>query len=71
MLNKVDFCALTGVLTNVECKKLFNVSLIVALITFVFNLTFVDQDNLPVETSGTSWHLGSGPHAESSWVGWL
>ena len=43
------------------------VSLIVALIAIAFDSTYVDQDNLPVVTSGTSWYSGSSLCAESSW----
>ena len=43
------------------------VSLIVALITIAFDSTYVDQDDLPVVTSGTSRDSGSRLCAESSW----
>ena len=42
-------------LTDVDCEKLFDVSLIVALIALAFDSTYMDQDNLPVVTSGTSY----------------
>ena len=38
-----------------------------ALIAIVFDSTYVDQDNLPVVTSGTSQCSGSSLYAESSW----
>ena len=43
------------------------VSLIVALIAIAFDSTYVDQDDLPVVTSGTSRDSGSRLCAESSW----
>ena len=54
-------------ITDVDCEKLFDVSLIVALIAIVFDSTYVDQDDLPVVTSGTSRYSGSSLYAESSW----
>ena len=41
-----------------------------ALITIVFHSTYVDQDDLPVVSSWTRRHLGSGQHTESRWVEW-
>ena len=38
-----------------------------ALIVITFNSTYVDQDDLPVVTSGTSRYSGSSLCAESSW----
>ena len=43
------------------------VSLIVALIAIAFDSTYVDQDDLPVVTSGISQDSGSRLCAESSW----
>ena len=43
------------------------VSLIVALIAIAFDSTYVDQDDLPVVTSGASRDSGSCLCAESSW----
>ena len=43
------------------------VSLIVALIAIAFDSTYMDQDDLPVVTSGTSQDSGSRLYAESSW----
>ena len=44
--------------------------LIVALITIVFNLTYMDQDDLPIVASRTSGYLESIYHTESHWVEW-
>ena len=42
--------------------------LVVALIAIAFDSTYVDQEDLPVVSSWTRRHLGSGQHAESHWV---
>ena len=41
-------------LADIDCDKSFFASLIVALIAIAFDSTYVDQDDLPVVTSGTS-----------------